>query len=114
MCKAYTLINFHDILQIKKLSHEKQFEVVGNVLPFKTNCVVEQLVNWKAVPDDPMFILNFPQKDVLTPKHYLAMARALKKPREKRNPENCQQNKITIKSASCWPGGTTKLMRQCL
>lgn len=79
--KSYTLANFREIPQIKKLSQEKQFEieVVGNVLPFKTNnYVVEQLINWK-VPDDPIFILNFPQKNMLKPKHYLAMANALKK-----------------------------------
>lgn len=85
--KSYTLTNFRDIPQIKKLSAEKQFEieVVGNVLPFKTNnYVVEQLVNWKSVPDDPVFILNFPQKDMLKPKHYLKIANALKKGLEKK------------------------------
>ena len=50
---SYTLNNFRDIQQIQKLSKEKQFEieVVGNVLPFRTNnYVVEQLINWENVP----------------------------------------------------------------
>ncbi|MGI0046602.1 MAG: KamA family radical SAM protein [Nitrosotalea sp.] len=96
--KAYTLINFCDIPQIKKLSREKQFEieVVGNVLPFKTNnYIVEQLINWKAVPDDPLFILNFPQKNMLKPKHYLTMASALKKNLEKKEIQKIA-NKIRL------------------
>ncbi len=85
--RTYTLTNFRDIPQIKKLPYEKQFEieVVGNVLPFKTNnYVIEQLINWKAIPNDPIFILNFPQKDMLKPKHYFTMAKALKKNLEKK------------------------------
>src|SRR5574337_1370951 len=85
--KSYTLTNFRDIPQIKKLSREKQFEieVVGNVLPFKTNnYVVEQLIDWKMVPNDPIFILNFPQRNMLKPKHYLKMATALEKGLERK------------------------------
>ena len=46
--KSYTLNNFRQLPQIQKLSEETQFEmeVVGNVLPFKTNnYVVEQLID---------------------------------------------------------------------
>ena len=45
--KTYTLINFRTIPQIQQMSEETQFEmeVVGNVLPFKTNnYVVENLL----------------------------------------------------------------------
>ncbi|HJJ22089.1 MAG TPA: lysine 2,3-aminomutase, partial [Nitrosopumilus sp.] len=51
--KSYTLANFRELPQIQKLGEEKQFEmeVVGNVLPFKTNnYVVEQLINWNNIP----------------------------------------------------------------
>ena len=80
--KSYTLTNFRELSQIQKLGEEKQFEmeVVGNVLPFKTNnYVVEQLINWNNIPDDPMFVLTFPQKGMLIPEHYAKMASALKK-----------------------------------
>ena len=80
--KSYTLTNFRELPQIQKLGEEKQFEmeVVGNVLPFKTNnYVVEQLINWSNIPDDPMFVLTFPQKGMLIPEHYAKMASALKK-----------------------------------
>jgi len=60
---------------------EKQFEmeVVGNVLPFKTNnYVVEQLIDWNNIPNDPMFVLTFPQKEMLLPIHFEKMASTLK------------------------------------
>lgn len=80
--KSYTLANFRELPQIQKLGEEKQFEmeVVGNVLPFKTNnYVIEQLINWDNIPDDPMFVLTFPQKEMLIPQHYTKMEFALKK-----------------------------------
>jgi len=52
--KSYTLNNFKKIPQIEKLSKEQQFdiEVVGNVLPFKTNnYVIEELINWDNIPN---------------------------------------------------------------
>jgi L-lysine 2,3-aminomutase len=59
----YTLFNFREIPQIHNLPEEKQFEieVVGNVLPFKTNnYVVDNLIDWNEPLVDPMFILTFP------------------------------------------------------
>ena len=39
---------------------------VATVLPFRTNAhVVEHLVDWSAVPDDPIFQLTFPQPGML-------------------------------------------------
>ena len=36
-------------------------EVVSAVLPFRTNkYVMEELIDWNAVPDDPIFRLTFP------------------------------------------------------
>ncbi len=78
---SYTLMNFREIPQIKKLSEEKQFEmeVVGNVFPFKTNnYVVEQLIDWNNVPNDPIYVLTFPQKGMLQLHHYEEMASALR------------------------------------
>ena len=80
--KTYTLANFRDLPQIQEMSSEKQFEmeVVGNILPFKTNnYVVEQLIDWNNVPKDPMFVLTFPQKGMLIPEHYDKMALVLKR-----------------------------------
>ncbi|NIP62319.1 MAG: lysine 2,3-aminomutase [Nitrosopumilaceae archaeon] len=85
--KSYTLANFRDLPQIQNLSEEEQFEmeVVGNVLPFKTNnYVVEQLIDWNNIPNDPMFVLTFPQKGMLRPKHFEQMAKTLKKGADKK------------------------------
>lgn len=84
--KAFALNNFRKIPQIERLSEEERFsiEVVGNVLPFKTNnYVVDELINWDNVPDDPMFVLTFPQKDMLLPEHYDLMANLLRKGADK-------------------------------
>jgi len=85
--KSYTLTNFRTIPQIQQMSEETQFEmeVVGNVLPFKTNnYVVEQLIDWDNVPNDPMYILTFPQKGMLIPEHYDKMASTLKSGADKK------------------------------
>ena len=79
--KSYTLSNFRTLPQIQNLSEETQFEmeVVGNVLPFKANnYVVEQLIDWNNIPNDPMYVLTFPQKGMLKPEHYKKMATLLK------------------------------------
>jgi len=60
-------------------------EVVGRVLPFRTNnYVVEELINWDNIPHDPIFVLTFPQRDMLKPHHFDQMASALKRGAGKR------------------------------
>jgi len=79
--KSYTLGNFRKIPQIQQMSEETlfQMEVVGNVLPFKTNnYVVEQLIDWDNIPIDPMYVLTFPQKGMLISEHYDKMASTLR------------------------------------
>ena len=85
--KSYTLTNFRTIPEIERMSEESKFEmeVVGNVLPFKTNnYVVEQLIDWDNIPKDPMFVLTFPQKGMLIPEHYDKMAATLKSGADKK------------------------------
>jgi len=85
--KSYTLTNFRTIPQIQQMSEETQFEmeVVGNVLPFKTNnYVVEQLIDWNNVPNDPMYVLTFPQKGMLISEHYDKMASTLRSGADKK------------------------------
>lgn len=43
-------------------------EVVGHVLPFRTNqYVLDNLIDWSRVPNDPIFQLVFPQRSMLEP-----------------------------------------------
>ena len=79
---SYTLNNFRSIPQIQELPEEKKFEmeVVGNVLPFKANnYVIERLIDWDNIPNDPIFVLTFPQKNMLKPHHYDKMAAVLRR-----------------------------------
>jgi KamA family protein len=77
---SYMLHNFKNIPQIKNLDQKyiDDIEIVGSVLPFKTNnYVVDNLIDWSKVPNDPMFKLTFPQKDMLLPHHYESMAKVI-------------------------------------
>lgn len=79
--KAYSLGNFRDIPQMAGLSEDIKFdiEVVGHVLPFKTNnFVIDHLIDWEQVPQDPLFVLNFPQRGMLLPDHYAEIAGLMK------------------------------------
>ena len=79
--KAYGQNNFRQIPQIACLSEEQidDIDIVSHVLPFKANnYVVDELINWDNVPDDPIFTLTFPRKEMLTPEHYNRMKTALK------------------------------------
>ena len=70
---AYTLANYEKIPQIASLNEEykEAIRVVGKVLPFKTNnYVIEELIDWNNIPNDPIFTLNFPRKEMLSRKHY--------------------------------------------
>ena len=73
---SFMLHNFKNIPQIQSISSEyiEAIEIVGSVLPFKTNnYVVDNLIDWNNIPEDPMFKLTFPQKDMLIPEHYQQM-----------------------------------------
>lgn len=75
--KPITLNNYMDLPQVQNLPEEQRFaiQVVGQVLPFRTNrYVVDQVIDWNKVPNDPSFILNFPQAGMLQPQHFEEMA----------------------------------------
>lgn len=78
--QAYGLANYRNIPQINSLSAEdlQAIEVVGRVLPFKTNnYVVEELIDWERVDTDPIFTLNFPRREMLSKKHYSVVHKLL-------------------------------------
>lgn len=80
--KAYSLGNFRDIPQMAGVSEDIKFdiEVVGHVLPFKTNnFVIDHLIDWSNAPEDPLFVLNFPQRGMLLPDHYAEISGLMKR-----------------------------------
>ncbi|MBB5402997.1 KamA family protein [Paraburkholderia sp. JPY162] len=46
-------------------------QVVSRVMPFRTNqYVMDELIDWGKVPDDPIYRLTFPHQDMLSPADY--------------------------------------------
>lgn len=79
--KFFNIAQLNQIPAIQKLPEEKRFEmeVVSKVLPFRTNnYIVENLIDWDRIPDDPIFRLNFMHRDMLCPKDFESVAEALK------------------------------------
>jgi len=75
---AYARHNFHKIPTYGRLSqgHIQDINIVSEVLPFKTNnYVIKELIDWDNYENDPMFILNFPQKSMLKPSQYTALSK---------------------------------------
>ncbi|MET9341637.1 lysine 2,3-aminomutase [Nonomuraea sp. NPDC003804] len=66
--KAYTSKHLDELLLRAGLDETERLKVraVATVLPFRTNAyVVDELVDWSAAPDDPLYRLVFPQADML-------------------------------------------------
>lgn len=78
--RSFAQHNYRQIPQISRLTAEQieAIDVVSHVLPFKANnYVVDELINWDHVPDDPIFTLTFPRKEMLAPEHFNMMKAAI-------------------------------------
>ncbi len=78
--RSFALHNYRAIPQVANLTPDllEAIEVVGHVLPFKTNnYVVDELIDWDNIPNDPIFTLTFPRKEMLLPHHYEKMKQTL-------------------------------------
>jgi len=79
--KQYTLKNIDEILQLQELTEDQRFEleVVAQVFPFKTNqYVVDELIDWRNIPQDPIYQLTFPQRGMLSEQEYTRIAEILR------------------------------------
>lgn len=80
--QAFSSHNFRTIPQIQDLPEamKKEIETVAHIIPFKTNSyVVNELIDWKNIPDDPIYTLNFPRRELLRAAHYKRMSAAMNK-----------------------------------
>ncbi len=80
--RAYTLTNYRQLPQVQDLPKDYRLaiEVIGQVLPFKTNSyVVNELIDWQKAPNDPLFLLNFPHPEMLNSEHFDTIARLLRR-----------------------------------
>ncbi|GAA4923547.1 L-lysine 2,3-aminomutase [Stackebrandtia albiflava] len=78
--RAYTTRHLDELLERAGLSGEQRLRAraVATVLPFRTNAyVVDELIDWSAAPDDPMYRLVFPQEDMLPAEDVTALAALL-------------------------------------
>jgi KamA family protein len=78
----YTPKDLDRIPQVRRLDPELRFsmKVVSQVLPFKVNeYVINELIDWDKVPDDPIFQLTFPQRGMLNDSAFKAIADLLRK-----------------------------------
>ena len=77
---SYTLANVRDLEQARALGEGRlaEMDVVAHVLPFKANnYVVDNLIDWSRAESDPMFVLTFPQRGMLSESNYAEMEAAL-------------------------------------
>lgn len=57
-----------------------EMKVVASVFPFRVNnFVIDNLIDWHKVPNDPVFQLTFPQRGMLDDESYDKMAELLKR-----------------------------------
>ncbi|MDA3942997.1 MAG: 4Fe-4S cluster-binding domain-containing protein [Bacteroidetes bacterium] len=77
---TYNTKNFRKIEYIRYLPEEvkREIDIVSRVIPFKTNnYVVDHLIDWENYLDDPIYILNFPNKNMLHPEAYQKVKHAV-------------------------------------
>lgn len=68
--RVFTRNDLAAIPQLNRLSPDVRLsmQAVASVLPFRVNnYVIENLIRWDNVPDDPIFQLTFPQPGMLEP-----------------------------------------------
>lgn len=80
--RVYTQRQLDQIEPLQRLPEDERFamRVVASVLPFRVNqYVIDNLIDWERVPDDPVFQLTFPQRGMLAPAMFDAVAGALRR-----------------------------------
>lgn len=78
--RAYGLHDIFERPEFRRLSEEIKLSVciAARVFPFRiNNYVIEELIDWDAVPGDPIFTLLFPQQEMLKERDYQEIRNAL-------------------------------------
>ena len=80
--RLYGVRDLEKLPQLERLDRDRRegLEAVARVLPFRANnYVVDELIDWDAVPDDPLFRLTFYQPEMLEPHQLRRVQDALRR-----------------------------------
>ncbi|MFC5754991.1 KamA family radical SAM protein, partial [Actinomadura rugatobispora] len=80
--RAFTAKHLDELTARAGLSEQERLETraVATVLPFRTNAyVIEELIDWSAAPDDPIYRLVFPMADMLPAQDVAELAGLLRR-----------------------------------
>jgi L-lysine 2,3-aminomutase len=80
--KPYTRLSIRQAPQWERLSleHRQAIDIVARVLPFRVNAyVLDELIDWDRVPDDPIYRLTFPHRDMLPDSEFFDLHRLVSK-----------------------------------
>jgi KamA family protein len=78
--KFYGIRDLDSIPQIQILPEDQRFaiKVVSTIMPFRVNnYIIEELIDWDNIPDDPIFQLTFMQKEMLNQDQFGKVANIL-------------------------------------
>lgn len=78
--QVYTERQLEQIPQLQRLptALRRSMHAVAQVLPFRVNrYVIDELIDWDNIPDDPIFQLTFPQQGMLAPEDFEHIAALL-------------------------------------
>ena len=84
----FRAVNRHQldrIPQFRRLSPDQRnaIKTVSAVLPFRANnYVIEQLIDWHNIPNDPVFQLTFPQAGMLEPEDFSSLQNLVRQGRQ--------------------------------
>jgi len=108
--RAFTVKHLDELTVRAGLSPEQRLAVraVATVLPFRTNSyVIEELIDWSAAPDDPIYRLVFPQEDMLPAEDVARIADLLRREAPRQEVE-AEANRIRAR-LNPHPAGQLKL-----
>lgn len=74
--EVYTARQFERIPHLENVpdEHRRAMRLVAQVLPFRVNrYVLDHLIDWDRVPEDPIFQLTFPQPGMLAPEDFVRL-----------------------------------------
>lgn len=83
--KEYKPYSQKDIFKINPLNEKssslsESINIVSKVIPFRANnYIINELIDWSDIPNDPIFQLTFPQRRMLEWRDYERIERAVKK-----------------------------------